>query len=489
MKGTTMRASIVRSFLIAVVTASLFGTVPAAAGDETPSGSTGAALDASGPIVPGATLWSKRYIRYGNDEARDLGVSPDGSKVFVTGYSGDDYDYATVAYDASTGAELWSKHYTSPAGGIPSALGVSPDGTAVFVTGYSVEPSYAATDYATVAYDASTGATLWSRLYNGPGNDSATALGVSPDGTAVFVTGYSDPSASGYHYDYATVAYDASTGAKLWVKRYTRPGDGLDIARALGVSHDGSEVFVTGYSDGSTSGDDYHYATVAYDASTGAKQWVKRYNGPGNDSEAFALAVSPDGSAVFVTGDSSGSTSGFDPDYVTVAYAPSTGAKLWVKRYNGPEDYIDYARALGVSPDGSEVFVTGSSQGPTGGGHYATVAYDASTGATLWERRYNRPGNYSEASALGVSPDGSEVFVTGYTFGPTTLPDYATVAYDASTGAKLWSTRYYGPDNGYDIPNALGVSPDGSKVFVTGYTDPSASGYRYDYATVAYSTG
>jgi hypothetical protein len=162
------------------------------------------------------------------------------------------------------------------------------------------------------------------------------------------------------------------------------------------------------------------------------------------------------------------------------------GEQLWVHLYNGPGNN-DSAHALGVSPDGSTVFVTGSSvDGSTGFSDYATVAYDASTGAGLWVRRYNGPANENDAAyALTVSPDGSKVFVTGDS-GPVLAEDYATVAYDASTGQRLWVRRYNGPGNGRDLATALGVSSDGSAVFVTG-TTVGSKGF-YEYATVAYST-
>jgi hypothetical protein len=90
------------------------------------------------------------------------------------------------------------------------------------------------------------------------------------------------------------------------------------------------------------------------------------------------------------------------------------------------------------------------------------------------------------AFALGVSHDGSKVFVTGISTGSTGSLDYATVAYDASTGDQLWVRRYNGPGKGQDVARALGVSPDGSTVFVTG-TTVGSKGF-YEYATVAYST-
>jgi outer membrane protein assembly factor BamB len=119
--------------------------------------------------------------------------------------------------------------------------------------------------------------------------------------------------------DYYTIAYNASTGAKLWAGRYSGLGYGAS-AEALAVSSDGTKVFVTGSIYGlSTS---YDYATIAYDASTGTKLWVRHYNGPANDDdEAFSLAVSPNGAMVFVTGESTGSSSAFD--YATIAYSTS----------------------------------------------------------------------------------------------------------------------------------------------------------------------
>jgi hypothetical protein len=172
------------------------------------------------------------------------------------------------------------------------------------------------------------------------------------------------------------------------------------------------------------------YATVAYDATSGAELWTLPYNGTGNNEDyATAIVVSPDGSEVFVAGVSSGSVS---QDYATISYDAATGTKQWAKRYDGPSSGIDQATSLGVSPDGATVFVTGAStSGPDTDYDAATIAYDSVTGSRLWVRRYNDRGNRDDVGfSVRVSPRGNRVFVAGYSHSltlPTTTPRSLTM--------------------------------------------------------------
>ena len=338
-----------------------------------------------------------------------MAVSPTAKLVFVTGSSGG--VYATVAYDAATGSQVWASRYHGPGStnAAAAAVAVSPTAKLVFVTGSSGGV------YATVAYDAATGSQVWASRYPGP---AAASVAVSPDGTTVFVTGYSNVDGPKPNADYATIAYRAATGAQLWVRHYNDPVNGDDVASALAVSPSGGKVFVTGQSTGRSFGD---YLTVAYDAGTGAQLWTSRYTARNGVNEPKSMAISPDGGKLFVTGTADPElghiASAARPpirEYLTVAYDARTGARLWVRLRPG------FATSVAVSPGGRKVFVTGGTV------HLgsATVAYDASTGARLWVTRRS-PG---AATSLAVSPRGGRVFVAGGSF-EDPGSDYITVAY------------------------------------------------------------
>jgi hypothetical protein len=227
--------------------------------------------------------------------------------------------------------------------------------------------------------------------------------------------------------DYATVAYNAGNGVRRWVARYNGPGNGTDTAHAVIAGPGGRTVYVTGGSTGATSGSDY--ATVAYNAVTGARRWVGRYDGPvtGVDT-AHSIAVSRDGRGVYVTGYSASVPFSRGTHVATIGYAAANGAQRWAKRFRSGARCHTYGTSVATGLGASRVFVTGYStpgtQCPSG---YATLAYSAANGALLWAN-HNSPAS-SAAYSIAVSPDGSAVFITGQSFRPSSTDDFATAGY------------------------------------------------------------
>lgn len=443
-----------------------------------------------------------------DDRPLDMDVAPDGGRVYVTGQSaGASLDYATVAYDPATGAQVWEARYDAGAYEYASALTVSPGGGRVYVTGRSKgSDDNGIFDYATVAYDAETGAEIWVARYDGPehGADSAATVETSPDGSRLYVTGWSLGANDAN--DFATVAYDAATGAELWVTRYDGPSAEADEAFGLAVGPEGTRIYVTGRTK--RPGSDRDYATIAYNATTGAPVWVSFFTSPGERHESPAtVRVSPNGARVYVTG---GATySGTGRDFITVAYDALTGDQVWAVRYDGPKSETDTARALVLSPDGSTLYVSGRSiwfkrNGDSsalqpdecpwcphiraGTWDYATVAYDASTGAQLWVARLHEGKDADSSPSLAVAPDGSRLYLAGirgtYPYTGREADDYVTVSYNAATGAKVWMDMYDGTANDYDTADAIAISPDGSRLFVTGRSTRLVGGR--DITTIAY---
>src|SRR6266511_4384567 len=141
----------------------------------------------------------------------------------------------------------------------------------------------------------------------------------------------------------------------------------------------------------------------------------------------------------------------------------SGGTQLWVSRYNGANNPTDEACCVVVSSDGSKVFVTGSSTGASSGLDYVTIAYDSANGHELWRTLYNGPANGTDVPrAIAVDSTDSRVVVTGSSDGSTSGDsDWATIAYDPATGAPLWRQRQHGLIVANDDPYALAFSPDG----------------------------
>jgi hypothetical protein len=423
-------------------------------------------------LTASGQTWLSRYNGPANDEDQAWGIAVNGAgQVCVTGSSWNSGTSNDLLTIAygPAGESLWAVRFDGPAHGDDQARAIVAHGGDVFVTGGSADASLM-TDILTIGYDTA-GNQRWAALYNGANNGNDHGLAVTTDDAGyVYTAGYSAGDTTGW--DLAAVKYDAA-GAEQWASIYST----VDEDYAVGAAADaGGHVYVTGNS-GSPYTLNWDYVTIKYDASTGDTLWARRFNGPADDDdEARAIALDHDGN-VIVTGGTTSSGSGVD--FTTIKYRPD-GETLWVRRYNGSANGPDWANALAVD-DAGNAYVTGSSQDTATDMDYATVKYDPN-GNQVWAARYDGPSHsFDEARAIVVDGTGN-VYVTGGSIGSGTRSDYATVKYDAS-GGEMWVNRYDGPTSRLDEAVAVALDPTGG-VCVTGGS--AGSGTGTDYATVRY---
>jgi hypothetical protein len=114
-------------------------------------------------------------------------------------------------------------------------------------------------DFLTLGLRTSDGHELWRRGVRGPRRDAGYDVAVA--GSSAIVTGVS---ASANGYDMLTLAYEGATGASVWRRLYDGPGHGNDVPTSIAVAPDGTNVFVTGWSAGTAGSRDL--GTIAYSA-------------------------------------------------------------------------------------------------------------------------------------------------------------------------------------------------------------------------------
>jgi hypothetical protein len=434
---------------------------------------------------------STPYSGSHGDQPVALVTNAAGSRVFMgdTIFVDGSPRMTVAAFDSSNGKEVWVAHAKANPPTVALAAAISPNGAVLLVTGYEFEsvsinqnPYFL---YLTNAYSATSGKLLWSKPYIGLGGQSnaATRVVVSPDSRTAYVTGlitipgpFQRPPAN-----ITTIAYNIANGKVRWAARFNGES-GVNVPTAMTLSARGDQLFVTGmsqYRDVSPS-PVYQFVTLAYSTRNGAQRWARYYNGfqDGNNIPT-GIAVDHRGSRVFMTGMAqyAGSIAAPIYRYQTIAYDVRSGRAVWSHAFVGTTGNTDIPAAIGVSPDGTRVYVTGSSaqadrvqgQAEPVNGVSTTIAYYAASGRQRWIVNAGPNGLSAAGTALTVSKSdvvyvGVEIGVDGPTAGAPGL-----IAYTGSSGAQRWLATYDVRDptvNGLpSSPVALAINPRHGTVY------------------------
>lgn len=396
------------------------------------------------------------------------------------------------------GKRLWVQRYARQPGDANSeATAIAVDGSGnVYVTGF-IQTAAHDVDYLTLKYSPS-GAQLWERRYNGPGNDVDRARSLAVDAAGnVYVTGDSFGLRGNgkrlSELDFATIKY-APDGRELWVRRWDSTTHGADMAVAVSVDAAG-DVYVTGGSwngDRRERGTSTDYVTLKY-SPAGEKLWAKRLDVAGDDDIPTDLLVDADGFAT-VTGTSRCDLSGkhgWDLDFLTLRYDPQ-GRLLWKATFNGRANGDDTAPQLASGPSG-DLYVGGTAENgePAMGGTFSDfviVRYDR-RGNEKWVAAYDGPESGPDRlQDFAVGQDGV-VYAGGETMARPGWTDMAIVSFDP-LGRRRWDRTLNGTGSRWDAARAVGVDAHGS-LRVAGSTfnreSGPAGGSDSDYTLLRYA--
>jgi glucose dehydrogenase len=225
-------------------------------------------------------------------------------------------------------------------------------------------------------------------------------------------------------------ALDRQTGAPKWEERFGPMTFG--VAKDVAVS--GNRAFVAGWTYLRVVG--FTFDTRAYDLDTGSVVWsqeVRLGDGCLDEHPGFgrcvAKSIAVDDGRVFVVGHVTWTAN--QSDFAVFAYDATTGARLW-NSVTDPTGTGAFDYAWAVKAVGGSVYVVGEIGDMSA---LLVRAYDAATGAIRWEKQL--PGARDDTIKDTLAVDGTSVFVSG----SDADGHFAVWAYDQATGTPVWSDR------------------------------------------------
>ncbi|HTY09085.1 MAG TPA: SBBP repeat-containing protein, partial [Candidatus Edwardsbacteria bacterium] len=364
---------------------------------------------------------------------------------------------------------IWTRRYNDPSNRNDCAFASAVDSVGDI---YIVGTIYNSPDkFLIIKYNGSTGDTIWTRSFNGPANRGDQAFGCTIDNAGfLYVTGsYYD----GSYTSSQTIKYNKTNGDTVWVRRFRYT---FKSCSAVGCIVDRlGNLFVVGLYNSAD------FLTIKYNADTGDTLWVRIYDSPYNGYDCTQSCSVDTIGGLYVTGYS---YNGVNDDYLTIKYNASNGDTVWTRRFNGPANGYDEARSCSVD-DAGNLYVTGYSRDSSASDNYLTIKYNATTGDTIWTRRYKSPFNYLDDANTCIVDHFGNLYVSGTCCNDLYNYYYIlTIKYNAVTGDTVWTCPYINQVHSGDWARSCSADRSGD-LYIIGYT---ANGSTADYLIIKYNT-
>jgi DNA-binding beta-propeller fold protein YncE len=445
---------------------------------------------------------------------RGIAFNTNGTKMFITGISGDDVNEYTLStgFDVSTASFVDSFSVASQDTS-PHGIAFNSDGTKMFIAGqegddvnqYSVGTLFSPSGYQPVHTKASIDTTYWIDINDMTANESAGSgkvLYALSNDNRISYTVVSETlgardivrnNAGTWQYNsngtYASETWtNATTNAELPALAQAMEGasftvgyeiaastfvDGFSVAAQTGTprgiffSADGTKMYTIGSSSV------YQYTlSTGFDVST-ASYASKTFNFNSQDSSPLSVAFSADGTKMYVVGYTNKSVFQYT---LSTAYDVTTASYASKSISVSSQESDPYG--LAFNNDGTKLYVIGTT-GDDVNEYALSTAYDVSTGS--FTTSFSVSSQETSPYAVAFSADGTKMFIAGgatarvYRYSLSTAFSVSTASYDSVS---------FNVSSQETTPNGIAFNLDGTKMFVIGYDQDKVN--EYNSALVTY---
>jgi DNA-binding beta-propeller fold protein YncE len=410
--------------------------------------------------VSSASFLQNRGIGSQDYTPHDVFFKPDGTKMYVVGVGNDrvhEYDLST-AWDISSYSLLQNFSVGSQDSN-PSGISFKPDGTKMYITGYSNDRVY--------EYDLSTAWDVTSAVFLQSfdvsiQDNTPTGIFFKPDGVKVYVVGAQNDSVHEYVLD---TAWDISSVILASYDNVSFSVASQDNnPRGIFFKPDGTKMYIAG--DSSNSVHEYDLSTV-WDVSSAS--FLQNFSVNSQDSSVSDVFIRPDGIKMYIVGFANDRVYEYD-----LSTAWDISSAVFLQNFNLSSQENDTV-GLFFKPDGVKMYIVGNS-GNRILEYDLSTAWDVSSASFL--QNFSINSRETNPTSMFFKPDGDKMYVVG-TQGRT-VDEYAlSTAWDISSAVYQQEFSVVGQDFS---PSGIFFKPDGVKMYIVGTNNNTV--YQYSTGTI-----